>query len=270
MKRIRVNGTELAVRDEGAGDPVLLLHGFPDDHRVWDAQVPALVQAGYRVIAPDLRGCGQSAMPDGVQAYRLPVLVEDVAELIGALGLERVRLVAHDWGAVIGWHLCIAHPHLVERFAALSVGHPTAYATAPLAQKLKGYYVLLFQLRGIAEALIRAGNWRALRRMAASPAQEAQWTGDLARAGRLTAALNYYRANLSLLRPQGAALAAMPVMGVWSDGDRFLCREQMTGSARFTAGGFRYEELSGVGHWMTIEAPERLNALLLDFLHEGR
>ena len=76
---------------------------------------------------------------------------------------ESVRLVGHDWGAVIGWHFCFAHPEMVDRYVALSVGHPTAYATAPLKQKLMGTYILVFQLRGIAEWLSVATNWQALR-----------------------------------------------------------------------------------------------------------
>ncbi len=269
MKRVQTNGIELAVLDEGTGDPVLLLHGFPDDHHVWRKQVGDLVSAGYRVIAPDLRGCGQSDMPSRTDAYKIPLLLADITGLLDALGIARVSLVAHDWGAVIGWQFCMAHPDRVTRYAALSVGHPVAYARGSLIQKIKGWYVLMFQLRGIAETLLRAGNWFAFRHTTGCAEELPYWIANLSRPGRLTAGIDYYRANFGTLfgRPANTRVP-MPVLGVWSDRDRYLCRKQMTGSADFVDGGFRYVELPGVGHWITIDAAREVNALLLEFLGE--
>src|SRR5512139_1273380 len=113
-RRMRVNDVELSVLIEGEGPDVLLVHGFPDDHAVWRKQIPALVAAGYRVIAPDTRRCGDSDVPPRVADYRLDVLVSDLLALLDALGIEKVRLVAHDWGAVQGWHFAIRHPERVE------------------------------------------------------------------------------------------------------------------------------------------------------------
>ena len=132
----RVNGVRLHAAVAGEGPPVLLVHGFPDDHAVWRKQIPALAAAGYKVIAPDMRGCGESEAPVDVSSYRIDVLIDDLVGLLDTLGIERVRLVAHDWGAVIGWAFAIRHPERVERYAALSVGHPSAYARGPLEQKL--------------------------------------------------------------------------------------------------------------------------------------
>ncbi len=269
FRRIAVNGVTLVTLDEGEGEPVLLLHGFPDDHQVWRRQIPALVAAGYRVIAPDLRGCGQSDMPDAVSDYRIENLVADVAGLLDALGIDKVRLIAHDWGAVIGWRLCMAHPERISRYAALSVGHPTAYAKGPLIQKLKGYYILLIQMRGIAEMLLKARNWWLLRQVTRYPAEAPQWIANLSRPGRLTAALNYYRANFDMLLPREWPHLAMPVLGIWSDRDIALCRAQMTDSARYVDGPWRFEVVEGANHWLNLDAPERVNPLLIEFL-EGK
>jgi len=103
---------------------VLLVHGFPDDHTVWRNQVPVLVRAGYRVIALDTRGCGESAMLPTVADYRIERLVDDLVGVLDALGINKVRLVAHDWGAVQAWHFALRHPERVERYITLSVGHP--------------------------------------------------------------------------------------------------------------------------------------------------
>jgi pimeloyl-ACP methyl ester carboxylesterase len=264
---IAVRGITLNVVVEGEGPDVLLVHGFPDSHQVWRRQIPALVAAGYRVIAPDLRGYGASDMPPGgVAAYAVKELVADLVALLDALRIHRVRLVGHDWGAMLGWLLAIEHPARVERYAALSVGHPNAYSRGGLMQKLKGYYILLIQARGVAEWLMKLGDWWFFRQMTRYADELPHWKAEMARPGRLSAALGLYRANLGLVLPQKRAPAPMPVMGVWSSGDLFLTERQMRGSRNFVTGPWRYERLDGVNHWMTLAAPERVNALLLDFL----
>jgi pimeloyl-ACP methyl ester carboxylesterase len=265
-RELEVNGLRLHVVIEGSGPDVLLLHGFPDSHALWRHVMPRLVAAGYRVIAPDLRGFGESEAPLERSAYRLPTLVADVIGLLDALGIGRARLVGHDWGAVLGWQACLAHPERFDRFAALSVGHPTAYATAPLEQKLKGYYVLVFQLVGFAEWLLRLRHWKSLSLLTGYPAEAPRWIAALSRPGRLTAALNYYRANIGLLLQRDRRRVALSVMGVWSSGDVALCEAQMTQSRLYVDGPWRYERLDGVGHWIPLEAPEQLTPLLLDFL----
>ncbi len=265
-ERIPVNGMEMHVVIEGTGPDVLLLHGFPDTHVIWREQIPALVAAGYRVIAPDLRGFGLTEMSAQVRDYRLDNLLKDVAGLLDALCIERVRLVAHDWGAVIGWQFTIRYRERVERYAALSVGHLSCYATAGWMQKLKGYYIALIQLRGFAEWLFAAFDWWFFRLFAGAPHEYAHVRQAMAPVGRLTAGMNYYRANLGLLLPRHHGFVNVPVMGVFSSKDRFLVENQVVRSEAYCKAGWRYERLEGVGHWMTTEAPERVNPLLLDFL----
>lgn len=266
-RRITVGSVTLNVAIEGEGpDVVVLLHGFPDSHLVWRKQIPALVEAGYRVIAPDLRGFGDSDMPANVSDYELEHLVADLAGLLDALGIERVRLVGHDWGAVWGWAFCIAHPQRVVRYVAMSVGHPGAYARGGVVQKLKGYYVLLMQLRGVAEFVFRAAGWRFFRLMTGFHDEFDQWKRDMARPGRLTAALNVYRANLALLLVRERAHVAVPVMGVWSSGDIALAEKQMVISREYVDAAWRYERIDGASHWLQLDVPEKVNALLLDYL----
>ena len=265
---LQINGLSFNVFDEGDGEPLLLVHGFPDDHRVWRKQIPALVAAGYRVIAPDMRGCGQSDMAPLTRDYGLPILVSDLVGILDVLEIPTVKLVGHDWGSVICWQFCITHPERIECYAALSVGHPAAYANAPFEQKLKGWYVLMFQLRGFAEWLLQAHDWLVFRRFAAHPEETAHWIANLSRPGRLTAAINYYRANLGLLLRPDTAQVRVPVMGIYSDGDRFLVEAQMRSSADYVDAPFRFELVAGASHWLQIDAPEQVNALLLDFFKE--
>ena len=263
-ERVRVNGIEFNVASAGAGPVVMLLHGFPDTHTVWRKQVPALTAAGYRVVAPDLRGYGATEAPHGVSHYRLEVLRQDLVALLDAMQIDRVYLVGHDWGAVIGWQLCMHVPERVERFAALSVGHPRAYARAGVGQLLRAWYAIAFQVPWVAERLVKAGNLALLKSNCADDKQLSDWRANFAREGMVTAALNYSRANVSLPGSGERQLLSTCVLGVWSEGDPALTEAQMRDSGRYVGGGFEYVRIEGdVGHWLQLTQPKRVNELLI-------
>jgi len=262
----KVNGLNMHYVTAGEGPPVILLHGFPDTHQIWRRQIPVLAAAGLRVIAPDLRGYGQTDMPQDVGAYAVSFLADDVLRLMDALGIEKAAVVGHDWGALIGWHLAMHAPERITRYAALSVGHPQAIARSGIGQKLRFWYMLVFKTPVVAEALLKAGDWAALRKMIRSREQQDIWIAALAPQGRLTAALNYYRANFKPASGQRPLPVDVPVMGVWSEHDPALGEQQMLDSREQCRAGFRYERIDGVGHWMQLSGADRLNALLLDFV----
>jgi pimeloyl-ACP methyl ester carboxylesterase len=260
-----VNGIRMHATTTGQGPTVLLLHGFPDTHDVWRKQVGPLAAAGYRVIAPDLRGYGRTEAPGGVYDYTLDKLRTDVIGLLDALEIDKVILVGHDWGGLIGWQIAALSPQRVERFVAMSTGHPTAIARAGILQHLRMTYVLGFILPGIAEHTLRAGDWFLMRQFTSEPGQVENWKRDLSAPGRLTAALNYYRANLNLSFPHSYPRVRVPVMGLWSDRDPALGERQMRDSAHYVDGEFRFERIRDADHWLQLTAHERVNALLLDF-----
>jgi len=267
---VKVNGLNMHLVSSGAGQPVVLLHGFPDTHAIWRHQIPALAAAGMRVIAPDLRGYGGTDAPTHTAAYSIHFLADDVLRLMDALGIEKAAVVGHDWGGLIGSHLAMHAPERVERYAALSTGHPAAIAKAGLSQYLRFWYMLVFKTPVLAEQLLRANDWFMLRQMIKDREQQEIWRVALEPAGRLTAALNYYRANIKLNAARDWKPVQMPVMGVWSERDPALGEQQMADSARYCRAGFRFERLSGAGHWMQLSAAQRLNALLVDFLLPGK
>lgn len=265
--RLQVNGLHMHVRSVGQGPAVVLLHGFPDTHMVWRKQIGPLVKAGYRVLAPDLRGYGQTDAPEAVSAYRLEHVCADVLGMLDALGIARARIVGHDWGAVAGWMLCTDAPERVEQFVTLSVGHPAAFIHAGLDQKLRSAYLLWFMMPGLAEQSLRAADFYLMRHFTSDRTQVSYWRRSLVDPGRLTAALNYYRANV----PRGFTFASkndpvtVPTMGIWSSLDPVLGEQQMTDSTRYVSSSFRYERIDGADHWLQVTAAERVNALLLDF-----
>lgn len=251
------------------GPPVLLLHGFPDTGRLWRNQVPALAGAGFRVLVPDQRGYGRSDQPAEVEAYNLLSLAGDALAVLDDAGAERAVVVGHDWGAAVAWGLGAFAADRVERLAVLSVGHPASFRSAGYEQREKSWYMLLFQFRDVAERWLSDDGWANLRAWSRHPDLDAV-IAELETSGSLTPGLNWYRANVppeSLLGPPlDLPPIQAPTMGVWSTGDVALTEAQMTGSAAFCANGFRYERLDGPGHWMTLEAPDEVNRLLLDFL----
>lgn len=270
--RVRVGEVEIAVTDHGASDAeaVLMIHGFPDSARLWRNQVPAVVDAGYRAIAPDVRGFGRSDKPEDVSAYQLSVLAADMVAVLDNAGVEAAHVVGHDWGAAIAWYLAIASPERVRSLVALSVGHPSAFLAAGFEQLEKSWYMLLFQFQPIAEQWLSENDWHNLRTWARYHGEIDHWIDDLSRKGALTAALAPYRANLGpdrlLAPPRSLPPVQTPVMGVWSSGDMALLEKQMVDSEKYLATEWRYENIDGASHWIPIDAPEPLNELLTNWI----
>ena len=268
MGRVDVDGVGTEYEVTGAGQPVVLLHGFPDSGRLWRHQVPALAGAGFQVIVPDLRGYGRSGKPEAVEAYSLSLLAGDVMAILADLEITRAHVVGHDWGAALAWGLASLAPGSVDHLVALSVGHPATIRRTRL-QREKSWYMLLFQFAGIAERWLTDDDWANFRNWAQHP-DAGQVIAELDANGSLTPGLNWYRANVppeSWVRPPVALPPVQaPTMGVWSTGDFALTEIQMTDSAENVAGPWRYERLDGPGHWMQLDAPDQVNALLLDFL----
>ncbi len=270
---VEANGLRFHVQDVGAGSPVVMLHGFPDTSRLWRRQIAALSGAGYRAIAPDLRGRGRSERPPEVADYALRLIVQDVGGIMDSLGVQRAHVVGHDWGAAVAWLFAALAPDRVHRLVTISVGFPGAWGKPDLEALQKGWYRLLFQFEGVAEDLLRRDGWYLMRVLLGSNADLESYLDDLSDPSALTASLNWYRANLPVARLLGPLPELPPVLaptlGIWSTGDLYLTERQMTASADRVAGDWRYERIEGASHWIPLDQPERLNALLLEFLGAG-
>ena len=187
------------------GDPVILLHGFPEFWYGWRQQIPALVEAGYRVVVPDQRGYHRSDAPPEISAYDLPALVNDVRAVIASTGSDRAYVIGHDWGAAVAWALAAWHPEAVRRLAILNVPHLDVFRrtlrSSP-AQLLRSVYILLFQIPRLPEWLLsRADHVLLTRLLTASGRRDTFAAEDLEvyrsawrRPGRLRGMLNWYRA----------------------------------------------------------------------------
>src|SRR6266567_6643341 len=197
------------------GEPVLLLHGFPEGARVWDGVGGLLATAGLRLVAPQQRGYSPGARPVGVDAYGIDLLVADAAGILDALGWASAHVVAHDWGAIVGWVLAARHPGRVRSLTAVSVPHPGSFGAAlstETDQAHRSEYMRLFRVEGKAEQVLSADGGAALRQMLDGSGLDASGVSavvdPLLEPGALTAALSWYRA----MRTED--YAAVPAVGV--------------------------------------------------------
>lgn len=283
---VETNGIRLHVVTAGPEDGplVVLSHGFPEFWYSWRHQIPPLAEAGYRVVAPDMRGYNRSEKPSGVNAYHIDELVSDVAGLVDAFGRESAHIVGHDWGGLVAWQTAIDRPGVVDRLAVLNAPHPTKYEQAlrsTPAQLGKSWYVGFFQLPLVPEWSLGALDFEAIERMlsegtvrpdAFSEADIERYKTAFGQPGARTAALNYYRAlarrNAKLTLTQGGVgdcPVHAPTLLIWGEQDAAL-DVSLTEGLEAWVPDIRVERLPDASHWVQFDAPERVNELLLDHL----
>jgi pimeloyl-ACP methyl ester carboxylesterase len=265
------DGLVFDVRDGGPadGDPVVLLHGFPQDSAAWTAVAGDLHAAGLRTLAPDQRGYSPGARPPGRTAYRLRELTADVLALLDAAGLGSAHVVGHDWGGIVGWALAARHPERVRTLTSLSVPHPAAMAKALVTsdQALRSWYVALFQLPVLPERLLLAGDGAALRRLlltsGLSPELSEHYVRRMQEPGALATALAWYRA-LPFDAGDPVGTVRVPTLHVWSTADASLGRTATERTRRFVDAPYRLEVLEGVPHFIPELAPDRVAQLVTE------
>jgi epoxide hydrolase 4 len=276
---ITTNGIQLHIVMAGpkSGPPVILLHGFPEFWRGWVKQVPALVEAGCRVIIPDQRGYNLSDKPLGVKAYNIQELVNDVVGLIDALGYEKVNLVGHDWGAAVAWMLAIWHPERIHRLGILNVPHPSVmkrFLLRDLEQIRRSWYIFFFQLPWLPESGMQRDNWRvAVGALRGSGKIHTFTHEDIekykeawSQPGAMTAMINWYRAILRYqpTLPKDLRIK-VPTLMMWGMKDLALTHRMARPSMDFVDEGnlILFPEAT---HWVQHDAAEEVNHYLVDFL----
>jgi pimeloyl-ACP methyl ester carboxylesterase len=276
-RQIQANGLSFTIDEAGQGEDIaLFLHGFPESRHSWREQLPLLASLGWRAVAPDLRGYGDSDRPKGREPYRLPHLVDDVGALFDALGARRRLLIAHDWGALIAWAAALEKVRPLDGLVIMNVPHPVVFQEVikrSPAQRKKSWYVAFFQLPWLPEAMLTAnraeGVARAFRDMAVDKSRFPDavlepYRLNALKPGAMTAMINYYRANLRQLSKwtrRTAPVIEVPTLMVWGEEDAALdiaLTEGYDGLVR----DFTLERLPGVSHWVQQEAPEAVNARL--------
>jgi epoxide hydrolase 4 len=273
---VSLHGVEAGPCD---GPPVILLHGFPEFWWGWRRQIYVLAAAGYRVIAPDLRGYNSSDKPQGLGAYHIDLLAADVDGLARAMGLAEFNLVGHDWGALVAWRVAALYPQRLRRVMVMDGPHPDvfgAYVAVHPLQALRSAYVGFFQLPWLPEAWLSAFDHAALKASLTATAKDGTFSAaDLSAYGRawaqpgaLSAMINYYRA-LRLRKPDNPpARIAPPVLILWGQDDAFLDLGLAEASLACCVDA-RLQVIEAAGHWLHLEQPQAVNAAILGFLEDA-
>ncbi len=278
--QVEANGVRFHYAAQGEGPLLLLLHGFPERWFSWKKQIPALAAEGYRVVAPDLRGYGETERPAG--GYDVPNLALDVASLVAALGHESATVIGHDWGGALTWEVASRHPERVSRYAVLNCPHGYVLTRALVSspeQLKKSWYMFAFQLPWLPERMISRDRGRAVQEMFLGMAVDrGNFTPELIEPFRESVAdpaavspmLAYYRAAIrgGLTRvPARPAVIEQPGLLLWAEEDKALGTELIAGHVE-VARDLRVERIPGCGHFVQQERPDEVNARLARWLRE--
>ena len=282
---IQTNNINLHVMTDGPenGTAVFLLHGFPEFHYGWKKQIPALVESGFRVIVPDQRGYNLSDKPKGISAYDVDILAKDILGLFDHFGIQKAKLVGHDWGAVVAWTVAINYPERVEKLAILNVPHPdvmTDFVLNNSAQRKKSWYVFFFQIPWFVEWMLGKNNFEYLAQMLTRSGRKNTFTeADVveykkawSQKGALTGMVNWYRAVMRRglrsafsRRKSPARRVHVPTMMLWGKRDVALSSEMAQPSIDLCdQGELTFFEKST--HWVQHDASEEVNQKLIDFM----
>lgn len=276
QERVKANGISFLCDVAGKGPLVLLLHGFPQSRHAWRKQIPALA-ARFKVVAPDLRGYGESDKPPRVRDYRLPILSADVAELVRAFGERKAHLVGHDWGAIVAWDAAVRHREVVDKLAIVNC--PPSWVISKhlrrnFRQLRRSWYVFFFQLPWLPERMLKRridDVFLAMTTDRAAFTKEdlAAYRALLEKPGAPMSMLNWYRASgrhLGDLFPPGLKEHGVtaPTLVIWGEKDKALGKELTLDIPRWVKAPYRVEYFPEASHWICEEKPDRVNALLLD------
>jgi len=277
---VNVGTDQFPVVDVGEGPVVLLLHGWPDSKEMWRYQIPFLVNAGYRVIATDLRGFGDAPKTDDVAAYGIASLMGDVLTILDNLDIDSVNLVTHDWGAAIGWTMARYVQDRVDSFITISIGAPGNPGFDLMEQRRQNWYLYFFAQEGMGPYELSTDNWALFRELLFHP-DEDNIIASIGSSERLAYMMKVYQANYSFLlagcpgqvyEPGNEfdieyPLVTAPTLGILGKYDFAMLERQMIYSKDYVVdGNFEYKYLKDVGHWMMLEKPHRLNRMIVSFL----
>ena len=283
MNYIHANGLKFAYLEQGEGQLVILLHGFPDTAHTWSHQMPALAAAGYRVVAPFLRGYPPTDIAQNGY-YDKASLASDVVALIGALsGGAPVHLVGQDWGAIITYAVLAAHPELVRRAVVMAVPHPAEVNKSLLLPQhvQRSFHWWFFQLPHLPEKALAENDFAFIDYLwtywtspgYSDTAHIASIKQMLKQPGALASTLGYYRAMfdkqqmdpaLESLRLAMEQKISVPTLALCGADD--LRAELMTDQAQYFSGDYRFDLVSGAGHFLHREQPAEVTRLVIDWL----
>ena len=233
---------------------IIFLHGFPETSFMWRKLMDKLSSLGFYCIAPDMRGYSKDACPKGVSNYTLQKLGQDVLNLADAVGKNKFHLIGHDWGAGLGWYVVYKNHNRIISWTGLSVPHMRAFSKAILIdkdQQKRSRYIKWFLLPRIPEMIIRKNDFEKFRRLwkHSTPEEVENYLSVFRRKKSLTAALNYYRANIGRGKNERIGDIKVPTLFIWGKNDFAIGSFAAESGHKYMKGAYTFLALDG-GHWL--------------------
>ena len=278
---IDANGIRFHYLTDGAGPLVILLHGFPQSSYEYRHLVPALARAGYRAVAPDMRGFGETSRPARIEDYALQTLGDDVAGLIDALGEPKAHVLGHEWGGIVAAEAALSHPDKVERLILVNAAPAITLGRAihhSRRQRVRSSYVLFYRIPRVPEWWLTAWHGRAMRLLLAdgvfSPEDLALYRDGICRPRAAWAGLAYFRSIAHTIkddsnRLRGKRITA-PTLILWGERDMMLRRDLAVRLDGQFLNPPRKVFFPDVGHWVIEARPDEVARVVIGFLDEAQ
>jgi pimeloyl-ACP methyl ester carboxylesterase len=280
---VKVNGIRMHYVTMGSGSLIILLHGFPEFWYSWRYQISTLSKR-FKVVAPDMRGYGETEKPIKIESYKIEKRVKDIVELVHGLGYAKATIAGHDWGGIIAWSIAIMAPDIVDKLIIMNAPHPGVYRKhlpKNIKQMLRSWYVFFFLIKGIPELILSSNNYKILKSslLKSSIRKQVFTEKDIEtyvsswKSGGIYGGINYYRANLSLQYWANSDLISfpkikVPVLQIWAENDMFLGKELTKNTQEFIDAPYRLHLIPNCGHWVQQEASDIVNGILTEYLDD--
>jgi len=273
---VQANGFEFSVKTSGLPEKpcIIFLHGWPESSFMWEPALTYFANEGYFCIAPDQRGYSTNARPKNVAAYQVKHLIEDVNAIKSHFNIKEFHLVAHDWGAEVGWQYIETYPEQVLSFNALSVPHGRAFAKAVKTDKVqrkKSWYMGFFQIPLIPEIGLKFNDFKLLRNIWThqNEPEVSSYIRLFKQKGALTASINWYRANINFFeKPNNNKERKKylgPILLIYGNKDIAIGRTAIENNRKYVLGKYTYKELDA-GHWLIQEKPNEVINIIFDHI----
>lgn len=278
-----LNGIKYHYVEAGEGPLIVLMHGFPEFWYSWRKQIPVLAQAGFKVVAPDMRGYNETDKPEGVANYDIELIQQDMIALVKHLGYEKAVIVGHDWGGGVAWQLGQDHPEIIDKLIILNCP-PVAVLFGQLLtnpkQMLKSWYIFMFQIPGLPErrmqnnlreVLTRGYRGWSHNKDAFIDADIDEYIKAFDRPYGISGPINWYRAamrNMKKKQYRNMRPVNVDTLVIWGEDDRALGKELTYNFKKYCTKGYDIKYIPNCSHWVQNDAAEQVNEYLLEYLKQ--